>query len=405
MTKRERIQVWDGEGVKVALIFDPGRKRFVVEHYRNGRPRRRIFTVTAHGGRGPAKKAAQAYAGELFRARQSLASDERLTIAALFERYVLAMEGGWRPATRVTNLARWRQWEAFIKPESDPDRVTADDLDRFHKSLRMRERPISPNQVRQVFGLIRTVYRLGNQRRWVRNPDPVGYSPRISKDEKVRLEQDPEEYHPDEWRQLLAVVDARQPQWWRLGVAMILQGVQGQRIHAVRHLTLDDVDFEAGVILWPAIWQKQGRDLQQPLLSATRTALDLALSWRAADGYQGRYFLYAGGRGGAVDPVAGPVPYSTINSALNKAEKLAGVEHRPYRSTHGQRRMSAENVYSATGDMLEAAEWIGDRDLKQLKSYLKRREGRMERAANATEAATSTASIVPSIVPSESDDE
>lgn len=396
---RDRIEEWSEGRIKVALLLERERRRYVVEWFRGGKARRKVFSAAKHRTLTIAKRAARTYAEELFAARCAVPSDRPATMASLFAKYVEAMEDGWRSATRTSTIARWRLWEAFIKPGSDPDSVTADDLDRFHRELRRREKPMSPNQVRQVFALLRAVYRKGIQRKWTTNTDPITYGPRIAKDEAIRGRNEPAEYHPDEWRKLLAVVNGREASWWRLGVALVLEGVQGQRIQAIRHLRVQDVDLEAGVIRWPAEYQKQGRPLEQPLLSAARAAVELALTWRAADGYRGPWLLYAPGRGNVVDPMAGPVSYQTLHSALLKAEKVAGVAHLPYRASHGLRRMAAENVYGATGDLLEAAAWIGDRDVKQLKAYLKRQDERMASAAEAAEKATEGASIVPDIVP------
>lgn len=387
---RETIETWTEGRVKVALVFERERSRYIVEHYKAGKARRRVFSTAKFRTLTHAKKAGRIYAEELFAARLQVATDRPSTMAELFARYVGAMEGGWRTATRVSTFGRWRQFEAFVKPSSDPDAITADDLDRFHKALRGRERPISPNQVRQLFALVRSVYKLGNQRKWVHNLEPVAYAPRISKDERIHLSHEPAEYSPEEWRKILAVATPTDRAWWRFGVSFLIEGVQGQRVNAIRHLRWSDVDFEAGVITWPAQYQKQGRELVQPLLSSTRAALEIAQAWRAADGYLGPWVLYSAGHGGkgAVDPMAGPVVYGTLHSALERAEKLAGVPHLPYRGSHGGRRMAAENVYAETGDLLQAAAWIGDRDLKQLKAYLKRNEERMAGAAGGAERAS-----------------
>src|SRR5690606_12184394 len=86
---------------------------------------------------------------------------------------------------------------------------------------------------------------------------------------------------------------------------------------------------------------------------------------------------------------ARPVSYQTLHSALLRTEQAAGVEHLPYRGFHGGRRMAAENVYEGTGgDMLAAAAWINDRDVKQMKKYLKRRDQRMGKASEAANIAS-----------------
>jgi integrase len=396
---REHVTEWESGRVRVALIFEPDRNRYVVEWYQKGRARRKVFSVAKYANKRLAKQSASTYAQAMFELRREVKSDRPATMDAMFTAFVTAMEGGWRPATRTSTVIRWRKWQIFIGPRTDPEMVTAEHLDKFHEALRKAKRPMSPNQVRHVFALIRMVYRKAVERNWLVNAAPMTYFPRISRDEQVKGKQEPAEYHPDEWRRLVAVIDPEHPSWWRLGVALMLEGVQGQRIQSIRHLRVTDFDLDAKVIRWPAEYQKQGRELEQPLLSAAIEAIGLALRWRARDGYTGPWLLYAPGRGNIVQAKAGPVSYTTLHSALQKAEVVAGVPHLPYRASHGLRRMAAENVYGATRDMLQAAAWIGDRDVKQLKAYLKRTDERMEGAAAATEGATVGVGIVPVVVP------
>lgn len=391
---RVRVEEWGKprSGHFVACYYEAARSRYVVEWYVAKTPRRKTFPHSP-GEKTAARRSAFVYGEEMSRARAGLTAtgDAARTTEELYRRYVLAMEPGWRPATRTGNAARWRLWSAYIKPTTSPDLVTEDLLDEFHG--RLRELSISPTQAGATFGLIRAVYRLGLRRGWVTSATPLTYRPRFAKNERG---EDPQEYTPDEWRALLAVLNQDNRSEWRLLATLLLAGSQGQRVNSIRHLRVDDVQVvedpeqwgPLGTITWRAEWMKQGREFTQPLTPAGLAAYRVAMDWRTRSGYEGEWLLPAP-RWARRD---GAVSYQTLHSALVRTEKEAGVKHLPFRGFHGARRMVAENVYQGTGgDILAAAAWLGDSDVKQMKAYLKRRERRLERAAEAASAASSEA--------------
>ena len=59
------------------------------------------------------------------------------------------------------------------------------------------------------------------------------------------------------------------------------------------------------------------------------------------------------------------------------------VTHFEYRALRGLRKMASGNVWDATDDARLAMAWIGDVDPKMAQRYLRRRDERMERAAQA----------------------
>ena len=61
--------------------------------------------------------------------------------------------------------------------------------------------------------------------------------------------------------------------------------------------------------------------------------------------------------------------------------------------------MAAGNVLDATRDPKLALEWVGDRDLKQMKSYLLRREDRLRLAAEAVATTQSATGYEPEVKP------
>jgi len=87
--------------------------------------------------------------------------------------------------------------------------------------------------------------------------------------------------------------------------------------------------------------------------------------------------------------------YSSWHYQFTKAESEAvlvvdgverkGIPHEAFRAGHGGRRMVMGNVLDATGDLMTAMNYIGDTDLKQAKSYDRRRQERIEKASASIE--------------------
>jgi integrase len=372
---RSRIDEWGKKGESlVACYHEPKRRRFIVEWYpTSGKPRRQTFPY-APGQQAQARREAKVFGAEMALSRGVIVHpDVPETTHAMYERFVKAMESAWRPATRTSNSYRWKLWEAFYKPQTEPNLVTEDILDDFLARLRVTK--TSAYQIRQVFALLRAVYRLGVRRKWLVAAAPLTYELRLGKDEVAN---DPEEYHPSEWTALLNHIPD-DVHGWRLRVAILLAGAQGARINSITHLRWSDVDAESNEIRWPAAFMKQGREFAQPMTPVAVEALNVAWRWRRQLGYTGDWVLPVV-RFGTVDA---PVKYQTLHTALVKAETRAGLTHKGLRAFHGLRRMAAENVYGQSNDMLMAAAWIGDRDVKQLRSYLKRRDERLDGAAKA----------------------
>ncbi len=66
--------------------------------------------------------------------------------------------------------------------------------------------------------------------------------------------------------------------------------------------------------------------------------------------------------------------------ALTKAEKRAGVPHRPFRAVHGFRRGVAGDVARGSGDAWLGVQYIGDRDPDRIAEYVQEREDALEGA-------------------------
>jgi integrase len=161
---------------------------------------------------------------------------------------------------------------------------------------------------------------------------------------------------------------------------MIL-GHHGVRESAALHLQWADIDIEADDVIWRAEHDKLGREWRQALTWELLSVLEWAQWWRTKLGYTGPWIFFSRDRrsGARKDGPAKPGVYRAQSfwSALTKAERRVGIEHRPYRAAHGLRRMVAGQVLQDTGDPVLAMHYIGDTDMKTMRRYLKRRDDRL----------------------------
>ena len=95
--------------------------------------------------------------------------------------------------------------------------------------------------------------------------------------------------------------------------------------------------------------------------------------WQARDGYTGPLLFPTPrwrSRGASV-----PYSYPALWVALREAADRAGVPRARMQAMHAFRRFAFNSVLEATGgNLVLAAEWIGDRDLSTAQKYRRRRE-------------------------------
>lgn len=407
---------------RVRVLVDRNRDRIEVL-YRDpaGVRRKRVFANTSEG-RAEAETWAETYharRAEIVAAGSVHAARPRLTIRELWARYTEspAYTEEIREKTRINYRDRWRHWELFLKPEAIAEETTLDDVDRFR--VFAASTGLVQNSIRNTLNVVRVVYNWGTTRKLLAHNEIAVFRWKQPKDVPVF---EPEEYTEAEFLALLHATFPVHARTWRVWVALMLVGHHGQRARAVLHLRWEDVDWAAGVIRWPAAYQKQGVALVQPITVEARAALTTAELWRARTGYTGPWVLFAGGGNKRLgEALVGNArhyrrartagqdtayTYQALWRALKKAEGRAGVTPKPYRSLHGFRKMVAGNVADRTNDPRLGMEWIGDRDLKQAKRYLKRRSERLDRAADAagltsSEAAPRPRPAQPAEVPSD----
>lgn len=298
---------------------------------------------------------------------------------------------GLRKATQVSYTNHLKRFELFFGRDRAASTIKKHEIAEFVKAERKTGRAL--NQVRQTLNVVRLVFR------WAIEHELLTHSPlavlRWKKRNDMQKPLEPGEFTTEEFEKMLRQLDRADARQWRGWVFLMLVGHHGQRANAVLHLRWSDVDMDRGVIVWPARYQKQGKDFEQPLLWESISALRTAQAWREkALTYRVLPHHKSPNAGPAAlaesDWVlfaerdkAKPMSYQSMHYHLIQAEKRAGLTHKAYAAAHAFRRMVVGNVIDATGDRMMGLEYVGDTDVKQLKSYDRRRAQRVA-AASAT---------------------
>lgn len=368
----------------------------VVVQYKDARgvSRKRIFPRTRQGKK-DASEWGKAYHAE--RARGHAGRPET-THAQLWKAYTESPAfQSRRFRTKGNYTERWRKWMHFRGERTMVDDTGLIHVDQYYAAAKAGG--MAPNQIRGIINVARIVYNWGQSRKLVTNNELALYRWHTAEGEEAN---EPEEYTEDEFLAVLAELPPHSHRTWRAHVVLMLAGHQGQRANAVLHLRWMDIN-PAGddQILWPSEYQKNRLEFAQPMTWDAIAALATAHAWRVRAGYTGPWVLFAGGgnkpigspahgntRHGRKERTAAQDTAYTYQAAyrqLRLAEERAGVAHKPSRAFHGFRKMVAGHVSDRNSDDRLGMEFIGDRDMKQAKKYLKRRSSRMERAALSVE--------------------
>lgn len=385
--QRTTLYAFGRRGDRVRVLVDSKRDRVEVK-YRDidGAPRYKVYPNDKQG-----RDDAIAWADgptifkvERERVRRDGEKPKAITTRGLWSAYLNSP--AWtnlRDASQTTYRNRWAKWEEFIRRDSDAGKVKATDIDEF--IVRAQKAGMVLYQVRQVFNVARTVHKWGQTRDLLAGTVFAVYRWRQPRDAEPTK---PDEYAEAEWQRLIAKSEPQHSKRWRLNVALLLCHATGQRMQAVRHLRWSDL--EGDTIRWPAKYQKQGKPLVRPLTWDAVAALETARYWRAVVS-QGRvrHDRKVGSRPTALKAAdwvlfaqnrkAKPLSYSSAHTMLQELEARAKVRHRELRAFHGLRRKVVGDIGERTGDRALGMEYVGDRDLDQLKSYDRREGERMKR--------------------------
>lgn len=372
MKKRKTLHSYGSHKYRVRVVEDADGVMVVWREH--GLRRQNSFPKTPNG-----RKEAAAWAQSFADARthRNVQQSPRITIRALWEAYKGSEFSALRDRSKALYTEAWNRFELVAGKN-----FIADDLDvALMGSVRgaLERQGLRVNTVRQTMHQVKRVYAFGERADLINRNKAHLYVFKVAKDAQP---ESPAEYRKDEATKILAQFDPNKGSQWRPFVALSLCILQGVRQRSVLNLKWADVDFEAGTVKWVKQFSKTGEEFTQPLRPGARAALEVARHWHARDEVRSPWVLPSG------STLSKRETYSiqSLWAALMRAEKAAGVEHKPYRGGHGFRRMLAGDVAEITGNAMLGLQSIGDRDPKQLGRYVKKRDDQMSDAFRALDA-------------------
>jgi len=373
---RKTIAMFGPTKGRVRVFVERGGDLIRVQWYEQGRLRKKSWPNTPDG-RAEAKAWAKGFAEA--RVLGPVLPHERLTLRAVWEKYVEAEFPHLRLKTQTLYTGYWRKWELFLGREFIAEDARLEHVDQLRNALRRQE--LAPGHVQRAIRLVKTVYSWAERRELLARNRLAGYRFRRAKDER---DVPPPEYSVQERERLSTALSPHRSDQWRPWMAVKIAAHQGARMNAILHLQWADVDLDSRTIVWRARWDKTGREWRQPLTEAAAGALGIAWVWRERDAYAGPWVFYsshARKRALGDDPRAVYHPTALLR-ALRLAEDRAGVTHRPYRGMHGFRRAVAGDVARSTGNLKLAMEYIGDTDIRRAREYIQVRPDHLKEAAS-----------------------
>lgn len=385
MNQRRRLFTAGLKGSTVngfAVTLPSGAKVVRIEWREFRRRHTKSWPMTAEGRR-LARATAEGVAERLQGRVEGRA--ERLTITDLFNRYLLAKEHEWRPATRRGTIQRWNIFANYVGVHEFADNVSPDTLDEVRAKLRRTprgrgkvQRPMVANQIRETLSRVCTVWRWAKQRKLIAENPLSDYVNTIGKDEGAL---EIPEYTPEQYAKIIRELSPDRATSWRAYCVIALAGVTGKRERALLELQWSAVDLAAGVITWPKTSDKVGKVWTQPMGQDARDILAIAERWRTAIGYTGPY-VFPPARAASATP---HYHASSVIHALHEAEDRAGVPRVPYKALHSIKRYVVRSLYDTLGgDLLRVGRFVGNTSEKVLrKSYLRDRVGDLDVAAQA----------------------
>ena len=206
-----------------------------------------------------------------------IGSEEPLTIDGLWALYRATEFPDLRPATRRAYEYCWRDWRKLVGGHYPAGRISARHVDQLR--FRVRRAEEQPGRVRRIYTVVRLVYRWAHARGLLLSYPFENYRLRLPRSGQPS---EPAEYRLEEARSILAQFDPASRTQWRPWAILNLVIHQGIRATACLHLRWADVDFEAGVIVWPAQFDKLGRTWRQPIRVASLRSFEVARRERGA---------------------------------------------------------------------------------------------------------------------------
>ena len=371
MSRRKTLATFGPRRGGVRVLEDGDYAR--VQWYEDRQRRVKSFARTKEG-KAEAIAWAQGFAETRF---GTTPAPERLTLRALWDRYKTGEFPTLRPRTRELYTEHWQRWELFNGKQFIAENARQETVDRFR--ARLTSLGLAVGHQQRIVRDVKTVYAWADSRELLARNRLAGYRFKIAKESRPEK---PAAYQPEE---VAKIIDALHPQLagqWRAWCVLVLAAYQGARERAILHLTWQDVDLEKGLITWRAKYDKTGVERIQPLTMAGYCALITARWWRHQEGRRVPWIFpspWAQKRAGREEP--GVYGAQGLWLALRKAEDRAKVPHRPFRAVHGFRRGIGKAIAAITGDPMRGMDWIGDRDVKQIPSYVQGTSAELDASA------------------------
>ncbi|MCO4101089.1 MAG: tyrosine-type recombinase/integrase [Gemmatimonas sp.] len=347
----------------------PDGRRFIVQWGSKASRQQRSFSGTPQG-RSEAIAFAEAYEAEM-RKPKTPDAPPALTTAELWRLYSEATFPHLRPRSRKLYAENWKRWESYFTRERLADSMTLTDATGFRADL--ERAGLATKTIQSAIEQARAVYN------WAERAELIGrnrwhqFQFKVAKEKRT---QPRAEYRQADFLAIWRQFDPTRAGQWRPYVAVGLLGLYGSRQNAILHLTWDDVNEGAGTLTLRPEWDKQGEEHVHALLPLTRELVAVAKAWRERDDYTGPWLLYPARKNSGSDTYT----IQSLWSALEEAEKRAGIAKVRYRAGHGFRRGLVGDLLEAGNDMDLALKAIGDRDLRMAKHYAVKRNDRIEKA-------------------------
>lgn len=370
MTARKTLAHFGPKRGGVRVLEDGDYAR--VQWYEDGVRRVKSFARTKEG-KAEAIAWAQGFAETRYGTAPAL---ERLTLRALWDHYKTAEFPQLRPRTRELYAEHWARWELFCGKHFIAENARQDTVDRFR--ARLTSLGLAVGHQQRIVRDVKTVYAWGDTREMLARNRLAGYRFKIAKEARPAR---PAAYQPEEVAKIIDALNPQEAGQWRAWCVLVLAAYQGARERAILHLTWADVDLEQGLVTWRAKYDKTGGERTQPLTIAGYCAILTALWWRRQEGRRVPWLFPSPRRKEYGREEPGVYGAQGLYWSLRAAERRAGVAHLPFRAVHGFRRGVGKAVAAATGDPMRGMDWIGDRDVKQIPSYVQGRNVELDQSA------------------------
>src|SRR6185436_5091554 len=260
------------------------------------------------------------------------------------------------PSTLTSYKQAWGRIAAYVGAEASVDSLTAEQVYGFPRHL---ETTLAAATVRTTLSAVRVVFN------WARRLELISenrWKAYRHKTPASRRTQQRGEYRQGEVKTLLAQLDWREPDDWRMWVAIGLLAIYGARPSEILQLEWSWITDDAIILPEWAVKTRESRELA--LLPLSRAILKVAERWRpsAECGY------VIPGRNGSFFPLR------DFTRRLHALEERAGIPYVRYRAGHAFRRGLVGDIADATGDVSLALLAVGDRNIHEAKNYRVRRK-------------------------------